>query len=236
MLKRFSDEQARSILARAIELDAHAPTTSVDDLRAIASDLGVAHESLDAALREHSVASRARRMKAGKRAATVVSGLGVPMGVVTGALLTSGGASGILTALGMTGIALIASGALVILPGRAATLRSFHLKNLVLWGGVAAGSLVSALFLPGSAPAMMIAAGWSLRAWLASSILGTSAVIAVRRAHRPDDTGSGPNGVERSAKSAQRLLVRAVKRALGWLNCTFRRDRAHFVPGDLNHA
>lgn len=236
MLKRFSDEQARSILARAIELDADAPTTSVDDLRAIASDLGVASESLDVALREHSIAARARRMEAGKRVATVVSTLGMPMGLVTGALVTSGGAAGILTALGMTGIALIASGALVVLPGRAATLRSFHLKNLVLWGGVAAGSLVSAFLLPGSASAMMIAAGWSLRAWLASSILGTSAIIAVRRAQRPEDAVSGLNRVEGSAKSAQRLLIRAAQRALGWFTRPFRRDQAQFVASDLNHA
>jgi hypothetical protein len=35
--EHFSDEQAKAIIARAIELDALEPTTTADELRALAS-------------------------------------------------------------------------------------------------------------------------------------------------------------------------------------------------------
>ncbi len=49
---RFSDEQAKAILARAIEIDSRAPMTTSDELRAIATEIGVSQASLEAALRE----------------------------------------------------------------------------------------------------------------------------------------------------------------------------------------
>ena len=46
---RFHEEQVRAVLARAIELDAQAPLTTVDELRAIAVELGVSHSALERA-------------------------------------------------------------------------------------------------------------------------------------------------------------------------------------------
>ena len=242
MLKRFNDEQAKAIITRAIELDARAPTMSADELRDIASEIGVTRESLEAALHEHAVALQARQLVAGRRAATAVSSLGVPMGLAAGALIQPGSVSGALTALGMMGVALIASGALVVLQGNSATLRSFHLKNAALWGGVAAGSAVSGVLLGsgiGIPAAMLIAASWSFRGWVATSILGSAAMIAIRRALRSDGPGPEPAMVEDSVPRGRSLLARAAKRALGWLTRPFRREaeqQAHFVRGELGCA
>lgn len=43
---RFTDEHARAILARAIEIDARTPMTTTEDLRAIAAEIGVSPAAL----------------------------------------------------------------------------------------------------------------------------------------------------------------------------------------------
>jgi hypothetical protein len=65
--KRFSDDEARAILARAIEIESRAPLTTIDDLRAVAADVGVSAASLEAALREQTTALDrvSRRVRAG---------------------------------------------------------------------------------------------------------------------------------------------------------------------------
>ena len=72
---QFSDEQTKAILARAIELDALAPTTTADELRTLAADIGISTTSLEAALREQATAVETQRTIAGRRAATMVVGL-----------------------------------------------------------------------------------------------------------------------------------------------------------------
>ena len=223
--KRFSDDEARAILARAIEIESRAPLTTIDDLRAIAADVGVSAASLEAALREETTALESRRATADERAATIAAASGVPLGLAAGALFTA--ASSGTAALGLLGLGLgglAASGALVAFHGASGTLPSFHRKNLALWGGVAAGSLVSAMLMDGEVTRlpMLIAAGWSLRGWVATSILGSAAMIAVRRARRPSGTDAG--GTDISGVSGDGRWTALAKRVRGWIGQPLRRD------------
>jgi hypothetical protein len=86
--------------------------------------------------------------------------------------------------------------------------------------------------------AMLIAASWSFRGWVATSILGSAAMIAIRRALRSDGPGPERAMVEDSVLRGRSLLARAAKRALGWLTGPFRREtgQAQFVRGELGRA
>jgi hypothetical protein len=221
--RRFSDEQARTILARAIEIDSRAPMTTTDDLRAIAAEIGLSQASLDAALREQTTALDARRMIGGQRAATALVASGVPMGLAAGFLLMSGGTG--LAALSLMAVGLVASGGLVVLQGATGTLRSFHLKNLALWTGVAAGSLAAMVLSGGEITRLpaLITAGWCLRSWVASSIVGSAAVVAVRRA-RPEGPGPDRNVTETSERTGDGRWARVAKRALRRITGSLRWD------------
>jgi hypothetical protein len=213
--KRFSDEQARAILARAIEIDARAPMTTTDELRAIAAELGVSPASLEAAVREQTTAQAESRHLAAQRKITVVAASGVPLGIAAGWLLSSGT---ILAALGLMGVGLIGSG-YIILHGASGTLRAFHLKNLVLWGGVAAGSLASIVVLGGWTPrtAVLLTLGWCIRSWIGSSILGSAAVVAVHRARRPENHDADRSLPASTALAGGSRWSRLARRILGWI-------------------
>lgn len=213
----FSDERAKAILARAIELDTHASMTSLDDLHAIAADLDVSSASLDAALREESVAFRDRRLTRTQRAATGIAAAGLPLGTITGALLTTGEPFAYLAALGMAGVGLAASGALLMVQGGLGTLRRFHFRNAILWSGYAAGSLAAiAVLQPGMFAPLFISIGWCVRSWAASSILGSAAVVAVNRvrATRTDDGPAEPT------PGAPTVWHRVKTRVAGWFHGT----------------
>ena len=230
--KRFSDDEARAILARAIEIESRAPLTTMDDLRAIAADVGVSPASLEAALRQETTALQSRRAAADERAARIAAASGVPLGLATGALLTAGtaGASLGLLGLGLGGLA--ASGAIVAYHGAAGTLPSFHRKNLALWSGVAAGSLASAVLMDGEVTRlpMLIAAGWSLRGWVASSILGSAAMIAVRRARRSSGPDADVGRTEISDVSGDGRWRGLAKRVRGWIGQPLRRGIVRGTP------
>lgn len=217
--KRFSDDEARAILARAIEIESRAPMTTMDDLRAIAADVGVSPASLEAALREQRTVLESRRAMSDERAATVAAASGVPLGLAAGALLAAGTGPATLglLAVGLGGLA--ASGAVVAFHGATGTLPSFHRKNLALWGGVAAGSLTSVVLMDGEVTRLptLIAAGWSLRGWVASSILGSAAMIGARRTRRPSgpDTDSGQVEIADVSGGRWSALARRVRRWIG---------------------
>jgi hypothetical protein len=223
--ERFSDEQAKDILARAIELDSRALATSLDELRAIASDIGVTPASLETAIREHAITLNARRMVGTRRVTSVIAATGIPIGIAGGALLASGAPFGLLAALGLMAVGLVASGGIVVFQGTAGTLRSFHLKNLVLWGGVAVGGALSAAMSGGVGVGvpMLITAGWCLRSWVASSILGSTAVIAIRRARRPDGSEPGDAALGNMVDSEARGWRTVVRRVIGWLTRPLKR-------------
>jgi hypothetical protein len=238
----FSDEQARAILARAIEIDSRAPTTTTDDLRAIAADIGVSPAALEAALREQTIAIDARGIVASRRAATTVAAAGVPLGLVAGWLLGSGAdlATLALTGIGLKGVGLIASGGLVVLQGATGTLRSFHLRNSALWAGIAAGSLASIALLGGgltTVPALMTA-GWCLRSWITSGVLGSAAVLAIRRARRLDGPGPEREIVETAPLTRRGRWARVAKQVVEWITRPPRRDVEHvgLPSGQLNSA
>ena len=230
MSDHYSDEEAKEILARAIELDARAHTTSADDLRAIASDVGISPAALEAAIRERA-ARPAQRVATTGPSTTVVAAIGVPLGVGAGALLTLGSAYFGLAGLGLTGFGLVASSALLILHGASATHRSFQLRNFVLWSGIAAGSLVTISLFPvsGNLP-VVITLAWCIRSWIASSILGSAAVIAIRKATRtdtPDDNGDVRGSSDQPVAS---WWVRASKRVRDFFTRTVKRERRHMLP------
>jgi hypothetical protein len=158
---------------------------------------------------------------------------GVPLGVAAGALL--GVASPLigLGALGLMAVGLGASGALIVMLGKNATIRSFQLRNLLLWAGVTAGGVVS-ISLLGTGPLALpgIIVGWCFRSWVASSILGSAAVIAVRRAAGGDANVGAPSPED----AAGNRLLRAMKRVGHWLSRTFGRGANKLVSlrGDLD--
>jgi len=117
---RFSDEHARAILARAIDIDARHPLTTADELRAIAAEIGVSPTALETALREHITSMRTRRIATDRRAAAALTSLGVPLGVTAGLLLGSGAG---LPALAVMAAGLVASGGLVVVQGSTGSLR-----------------------------------------------------------------------------------------------------------------
>jgi hypothetical protein len=163
--------------------------------------------------------------------------MGVPLGIAAGALL--GVASPLIGmgALGLMAVGLGASGALLVSLGRQPTQRSFQVRNLLLWAGITAGGAVTVgLFGAGPLALPGIIVGWCLRSWVASSILGSAAVIAVRRAARDDtDGGARTPDIERPARNR---LVHAVKRFAGWLSRKLRNDanRLLVVHGDGDAA
>jgi hypothetical protein len=139
---------------------------------------------------------------------------------VAGTVLSTGGQLADLSALGVV-IALGVSGALVVLQGKEGTVRSFQLRNLLLWTGVtAAGYFAATLFV--GFPAIIL--GWGFRGWVASSILGSAAVIAVRRATGP---GQAPPPTSDRPPSSRGRLLHALKRTVDWVSHILRREADH---------
>jgi hypothetical protein len=222
---QFDDRQAREILARAVDLDLRT-RTSADELRAIAREAGISKTAIDRAIEELSTELELRRTGRGRRITTAIAAMGVPAGVASAALLATSGPLQAMAALGIVVAGLVGSGALVVLPGSTGTLRSFHLKNLALWGGVAAGGAATIIVSAGAASPVLglVLAGWCLRSWVASSIMGSAAMIAIRRARRGDVETSNDDDA-RSATGHTKGLMRLVRRAFDWL-----RGSARFTP------
>jgi hypothetical protein len=237
--KRFSDEQARAILARAIEIDSRSPLTTADELRAIAAEIGVSPASLEAAMREQTTSIVTRRRLVAQRIGTGLAVSGVPLGLAAGWLLNAEvlAAAPVMTGLGLMSLGLVAS-AVVIVKGSTGTLRSFHAKNVLLWGGIAAGSLTSVMLAGGGnlRLAAIAAVAWSVRGWLASSVMGSAAVIAVRRTRRPDH--SDPTATPPAAPGETSRWVHAARRVLRWVSRPFDRkvERVRLTKPHLGTA
>jgi len=221
---RFSDEQASAILARAIEIDARAPLTTTEDLRVIAAELGVSAAALEAALHEQTTSVKARRAASLQRTATRIANLGMPLGVLAGWLFSSGAA---LPTLGLTAVGLVVSG-LAVYQSVSGSLRAFHIKNLVLWGGACAGSLVSLAVMGSGRMPLMIMVGWCLRGWIASSILGSAAVIAVQRARQSDHGDPAAGAPDAAGSPGDSRWTRLLKRVLGAIMGPLRHGATHW--------
>ena len=195
----FSDEHARAILARAIELDARGPLTTTAQLRAIASELSVSPRALDAALAEHATigaASPSAPAHAARALARRIASLGIPVGLVAGGLVTSGSGMGL---MGLEAVARVVSGALAMTESAAGSLGSFQRKNGVLWGSALVATVASATLLgPGAERTpLLIAAGWCVRSFVVSAVLGSATMLAAQRARRGGaggPTASGSDG------------------------------------------
>jgi hypothetical protein len=213
---RLDDEQARIILARAIEIDARGPFTTLDQLRHIAAEIGVSPASLETALQEQRAALRAPHHGPDVPAARKIAALGVPLGLLAGSLIASGS---MLAVMSIMGVGLVASGLLAIYESPRASLRSFHLKNTVLWGGALVGSVASAMLLTDGADrtALLVAGAWCVRTWIASGVLGSATILAVQRSRRRDDDADAPREPMSSETARPGVLQRLLGAVEGWL-------------------
>jgi hypothetical protein len=216
--ERFGDEQARSILARAIELDAHGPLTTVDQLRHIAAELGVSPAALDRALHEQRTGRRDPPHASHLPAARRIAALGVPLGLVGGSVIASGST---LAVVSIMGVGLVLSGCLAIYESKGASLRSFHLKNAILWGGALVGSAASAMLLSQGTEraSLLVAAAWCVRTWISSGILGSATIVAVRRSRRHEGDDNHSQETPATAESRRPgVLPRLLDTIKKWLH------------------
>jgi len=212
----FSDEQARTILARAIEIDARGPFSTIDQLRHIAAEIGVSPAALETALQEHRSPPSAPRHVSSLPAARKIAALGVPLGLLAGSLIASGP---MLAVMSIMGVGLVVSGLLAIYESGRASLRSYHLKNTLLWGGALVGSVASAmLFSPGAErTALLVAGAWCVRSWISSGVLGSATILAVQRARRNDDDADAPREPMNAETGRRGVLQRLLRTVEGWL-------------------
>lgn len=146
------------------------------------------------------------------RAATSVAASGLVLGAVAGVALS---AVPLVNAgwvnIGLAGLGLIGSGAILVLQGAGVTLRSFGARNLALWGGYAAGGLVAVAILGGS-PILELSWIYLLSAAVknsvATSILGSAAVLAIRRALPKPHIDSRGDSRRRFIQKTAALLMR----------------------------
>jgi hypothetical protein len=194
---------------------------SVDELRAIAAELSVSSAALDAALREHERSIALAEPTEGLRKALLVSALGLPLGAVAGYALSTAPfftAAPVLSAVTASG--LLCSAALVILHSRRPSLRSFIGHNGALWGGVIAGGLASIAVI-GSVSTTdlpwLIILGSGVRSLLGSTVLGSAAIVAIRRAHRGARSRTEPPRI--ASGEGERKNTRSLReRVPAWLN------------------
>jgi hypothetical protein len=215
--EQFSDEQARGILARAIEIDAHGPLTTIDQLRQIAEEIGVSPTALETALQEQRSGPRVPRHVSALPAARKIAALGVPLGLLAGSLIASGP---MLAVMSVMGVGLVVSGLLAIYESGRASLRSFHLKNTILWGGALVGSVASAMLLSQGSErtALLVAGAWCVRSWISSGVLGSATILAVQRSRRREDDSTGAPTAPTGAKPARPgFLHRLLGAVEGWL-------------------
>jgi hypothetical protein len=187
----FTDDEMRIVLARAIELDGH-HVLNLDQLRTIATEIGVSEAALARAIREDAmIRSRTDAEGRGSIFARRLVALGVPTGAIAGAFMSSGPP---IAVVGVMVVGLAVSGALALYESESGTLRSFQLKNVALWGGALAGSIASATLLSGSgdrAP-LLLAGAWCVRGAITSAILGSATMLAAHRARRGANVQSDP--------------------------------------------
>lgn len=233
---QYNDEQARAIIARAIELDHRAPTMSVEALRAVAADVGISPASLERAMREQAAASMARRDERHERTSRLVIAAGGVLGAIAAGFIgdfTS--TTGYLTGSALLGIGIVASASLVMLQGRRRSVRGFLLRNLALWGSISAGALVAFSILgPGAGSASAL--GFIVNAaktFLATGILGAAGVLTARTAHavaRADGSDTPPDGAPGTIRGRVLAVVRRVVRPFTRESSTTPRPASASVP------
>ncbi len=213
-----TEERARRILAKAIEVDSREFTT-IQDLEVIARDLGISAEAFHAALKdEGGVDVTPHEAGRGGWMHKAVLGAGIPLGFAVGRVLTTSGyVNGALAISALMIAGLAGSAALIALERTHPTPHRFVFRNTVLWAGVAAGSMV-AIAMAGTQSVVEIP--WmytlpaSLRSWFVSALLGAVAVAAMR---------SNAIGRDSSAEGDSTL-----SEPVGWIRGTMRAVRRMF--------
>jgi hypothetical protein len=179
--ERVSDEQVRRIIARALEIESSSTMLTFQDIRSIASDLGIAPAAVDAAITEESNGALPRSIKAREWLSRVATALGMPLGFAGGTLLsTYSHLSEAVAWLIITVGGLAAGAAVLFLVPRTASLLSFNVRNLTLWVGIGIGGAAAVvLFGSGLYSFQAVAAiKWSLQGLVASTVLGTAALAS----------------------------------------------------------
>ncbi|CAN5795872.1 hypothetical protein BH23GEM9_BH23GEM9_15940 [soil metagenome] len=240
--ERFTDDEVKRALKRAIELDAAGSLTTRQDLYAVAAELGIPKETIDAALAESSVAVResdlsdtARR----ERLATTLAALGLPLGVAAGSILVT---MPFFTATGIFGLVagagFLVSGGILIVQGAKVSLRSFTVRNTALWAGFVVGNLAAIAVLGAeSVPELswLMVMSQGVRRLLASTIIGAGAVIAIRNALRAPDTDDNGAAPVANWGQEERSWTRPVAILRRWFVTNHRVElRAHLMLRKLS--
>jgi hypothetical protein len=206
---------ARTILARATQLDAQSPGIAIDELRAIAAELNVSEASLNVALEEYHAA---HPEPVSRRSSLAVAALGLPVGVIGGSLLLAATPFTAPSVLLMTTAAgLLSSTGLIVLQSKRPSLNSYVAHNSLLWGGIAAG-MMSCVVIFGDVAGggVLWALSYGLKHWLPSTILGAAGVTAVVRHNEsrriPPDTPLLASGSPAGSPALTR-----VERLIDWL-------------------
>jgi hypothetical protein len=143
-LETVTDERARRILAKAMEIHAR-QHTSLQELEIIAREVGVSREAFHAALED----DRGRDETAGRLStsawvARIIVAAGIPLGLAAGSFLTRPVFShGAMPMFGIMTAGLAASATLIALERRHPAAHRFVFRNTMFWTGLAAGSLVA---------------------------------------------------------------------------------------------
>jgi len=217
--RRFPENVARRVLAKAIELDAAERASLTEhELRSIAAELGIRQASLQLALQE--VANeRSMEENTPRRSLWVpitASTLGLVLGIAGAvaclpsiAVLTNGALPTI-----VLGIVEVASGALVVY---ADDDDHFHFQrtNAALWSAVAAG-IAGAVAILGRQGVFIYSSGylltWAFVGWIVSSLVGGGAIaVRSRRAAHADQIGGSTRGGLQGVLKVARSLGERIK-------------------------
>lgn len=230
----FNDDQVRALITRALEIEALGGATTAEELREIAAEVGIAPEAIEVALREHRRQTSHLPVAHRGRAGLAVAASGLSLGIATGTTLSLSGSLLGIGVLGMQAAGLLATGALILTLGKRPAHRTFQFRNAVLWAGVGLGGLLSSAVV-GGGPVMVTAmvAGWSIRGWITSSVLGSAAVMAILRTNTPID----PNGRSSGLSLLRHRVGTFAKKVRVWLRREVARTRSNIAhPASTLHG
>lgn len=205
--ERVSLERAKAILARATEIETQlSGSISLNDLRSIDREAGIAETAVDMAIREEAGVPQPQYEAHQLRISWPMRGLvaGITLGSATG-LVINGLNPGMGAFLGTSAV-MMTAGIFAGVMRRSHKHLPFQLANVALWFGYLGARLVLGGGLGSSALAQVIVPGFM--AVVATGIIG-AASVGLRDASQP---GSG--GGDGAARPPVRIVVARAKAAL----------------------
>lgn len=213
----MSEDRARVVVARAIELDAQLRQgVSIEDLRVISREIGLHPAAVERAIAEYRSEVPAAGMPLTWRMPVATTLYGAGLGAATGWLFIAGFSGGIAEWI-VTGsfTTLLVSGIGIAASVDASEHAHFHRCNTGLWVGAASGIAVAvaaadALGVSVLGYPMNSLLAWAVTAWGTSSVVGSIALF-IRSRRTAGDAGARP-GVARVVGAGLRRLGSAIQR------------------------